>query len=244
MTIRAVIADDEPPARRKLRRLLAREADLSIAGEASTGEETVVMLRKNPPDVLFLDVQMPGLDGFQVLEALGDLGETAVVFVTAHDEYAVRAFEVQALDYLLKPVTEDRLAAVMERLRAQLSRRMPAASESRRRFWKRILVQGPRLTRFVQIAEIDWIESDRNYLVLHCGAQEHVVRATLEAFAERLDPNEFVRINRSSVVNLDRIRELQPWTHGEFRVILASGRELTWSRRYLSPNLDRFLLRS
>jgi two-component system LytT family response regulator len=243
MTIRAVIADDEPPARRKLRRLLAREADLSIAGEASTGEETVMMLRKNPPDVLFLDVQMPGLDGFQVLEALGDLGETAVIFVTAHDEYAVRAFEVQALDYLLKPVTEDRLAAVLERLRTQLARRMPAP-ESQRGFWKRILVQGPRLTRFVQIAEIDWIEADRNYLVLHCGAQEHLVRATLEAFAERLDPNEFVRINRSTVVNLDRIRELQPWTHGEFRVILEGGRELTWSRRYLSPNLDRFLVRS
>lgn len=243
MTIRAVIADDEPPARRKLRRLLAREADVSIAGEASTGEETVALLRQNQPDVLFLDVQMPGLDGFQVLEAMGDLGETAVVFVTAYDEYAVRAFEVQALDYLLKPVTEDRLAAVMERLRVQLSRRMPKTKASFR-FWKRILVQGPRLARFVQITEIDWIEADRNYLVLHCGDQEHLVRATLEAFAERLDPNEFVRINRSTVVNLDRVRELQPWTHGEFRVILEGGRELTWSRRYLSPNLDRFLLRS
>jgi two-component system, LytTR family, response regulator len=243
MTIRAVIADDEPPARRKLRRLLAREADVSIAGEASTGEETVALLRENQPDVLFLDVQMPGLDGFQVLEALGDLGETAVVFVTAYDDYAVRAFEVQALDYLLKPVAEDRLAAVMERLRAQLGRR-PPGPESQRRFWKRILVQGPRLARFVQIVEIDWIEADRNYLVLHCGSQEHLVRATLEAFAERLDPNEFVRINRSTVVNLDRVRELQPWTHGEFRVILEGGRELTWSRRYLSSNLDRFLLRS
>ena len=243
MTIRAVIADDEPPARRKLRRLLAREADVSIAGEASTGDETVALLRENQPDVLFLDVQMPGLDGFQVLEALGDLGETAVVFVTAYDDYAVRAFEVQALDYLLKPVAEDRLAAVMERLRAQLGRR-PPGPESQRRFWKRILVQGPRLARFVQIVEIDWIEADRNYLVLHCGSQEHLVRATLEAFAERLDPNEFVRINRSTVVNLDRVRELQPWTHGEFRVILEGGRELTWSRRYLSSNLDRFLLRS
>lgn len=241
MTMRAVIADDEPPARRKLRRLLAREADVSIAGEASTGGETVALLREHLPDVLFLDVQMPGLDGFQVLEALGDLGETAVVFVTAYDEYAVRAFAVQALDYLLKPVTEERLALVMERLRTHLSRRRPRAEQPR--FWKRILVQGSRLARFMQVAEIDWIEADRNYLVLHCGTQEHLVRATLEAFVERLDPNEFVRINRSTVVNLDRVRELRPCTHGEFRVILEGGLELTWSRRYLSPNLDRFLLR-
>lgn len=240
--IRAVIADDEPPARRKLRRLLTPHQDVQIAGEASTGAETVSILRREQPDVVFLDIQMPGLDGFQVLEALGDQENMAVIFVTAFDEHALRAFEVEALDYLLKPVSEERLAAVLDRLRRHLDRR--AAPHPAGGFWKRILVQGPRVARFIQPPEIDWIEADRNYLVLHCGAEEHLVRATIDAFHARLDPHEFARINRSTVVNLDRVRELQPWTHGEYRVVLEGGRELMWSRRYISGELERFLPRA
>lgn len=237
--IRAVIADDEPPARRKLTRLLAGHSDVSVIGEASSGIEAVAVLRKSRPDILFLDVQMPGLDGFQVLEALGELDGIAVVFVTAFDEYAVRAFEVQAMDYLLKPATEERLAKLMDRLR---SRAQPAR-ETPRSYWKRVLVRGPRITHFVDVSSIDWIEADRNYVVLHCGAAEHMVRATIESFVAGLDPADFARINRSTAVNLNRVRELHPWTHGEYRVLLEGGRELAWSRRYVSATLDRFLPR-
>ena len=236
--IRAIIADDEPPARRKLARLLAAHADVSVSGEASTGIETVSLLRKDPPDVLFLDIQMPGLDGFQVLQALGDLDGTSVVFVTAFDEYAVRAFEVQAMDYLLKPATEERLAKVLDRVRSRASAPAAASAGS---YWKRVLVRGPRVTQFVDVAAIDWIEADRNYVVLHCGVVEHLVRATIESFSACLDPADFARINRSTTVNLNRVRGLQPWSHGEYRVVLESGRELSLSRRYVSSALDRFL---
>jgi two-component system LytT family response regulator len=242
MTIlRAVIADDEPPARRKLRRLLEREPDISIAGEASTGHEAVALLRAQRPHALFLDIQMPGLDGFQVVEALGDLDDTAVIFVTAYDEYAVRAFEVHALDYLLKPVTEERLSNVLERLRDHLEHKAPVP---RRHFWKRILVEGARRAHFVKVEEIDWIEADRNYLVLHCGPQEHLVRATLTAFLRRLDPLDFARANRSAAVNLNRVRELRPRAHGEYQVVLHDGQEFIWSRRYLAKGLERFLPRT
>jgi len=239
MTIRAVVADDEPPARRKLRRLLAAHPDIAIEGEASTGAETVALLKRSQPDALFLDVQMPGLDGFEVLEALGDCGGLQVIFVTAFEEYAVRAFEAQALDYLLKPVTEDRLAAVLDRLRRWAGTKSEATPPAR--YWDRILVRGRDCAYFVRAREIDWIEADRNYLVLHCAAREHLVRSTLEGFLKRLDPAEFARINRSTVVNLDRVKELQPRTHGEYSLVLAGGRELVWSRRYVSAVLERFI---
>jgi two-component system LytT family response regulator len=242
--IAAVIADDEPPARRKLARLLAAHLDVSVTGEASTGLETVALLRKNRPDVLFLDVQMPGLDGFQVLEALGELNGIAVVFVTAFDEYAVRAFEVQAMDYLLKPATPERLAKLLDRLRARLSRHSPQSATvepKQRSYWKRILVRGPRITQFLDVQTIDWIEADRNYVVVHCGGAEHLVRTTIESFVAGLDPADFARINRSTAVNLGRVRELRPWTHGEYRVVLHGGQELSWSRRYVSATLGRFL---
>jgi two-component system, LytTR family, response regulator len=236
--ISALIADDEPPARRKLARLLAAHGDVSVVGEASTGSEAVALLRQDRPDVVFLDIQMPGLDGFQVLEALGELDEVAVVFVTAFDEYAVRAFEVEALDYLLKPVTAERLAKVLDRLRERMDRR---ATPPPRKYWKRILVRGPRVAQFVDVQSIDWIEADRNYVAIHCGAAEHLVRTTIESFVAGLDPTDFARINRSTAVNLSRVRELRPWTHGEYRIVLQDGRELSWSRRYVSSTLERFL---
>jgi two-component system LytT family response regulator len=238
--IRVIIADDEPPARRKLRRLLEREPDISIAGEASTGAEAVPLLRAQRPQALFLDIQMPGLDGFQVVEALGDLEETAVIFVTAYDKYAARAFEVQALDYLLKPVTGERLGQVLKRLRDHLARHA-SAPQPRPRYWKRILVESARRAHFVNVEAIDWIEADRNYLVLHCGSQEYLVRATLAAFLERLDPVDFARANRSMAVNVNRVRELQPRSHGDYLVTLHDGQEFTWSRRFLSKGLERFL---
>ena len=241
--IRVLIADDEPPARRKLQRLLAAHADIAVKGEASTGIEAVGLLREHRPDAIFLDVQMPGLDGFEVLEALEDLKETAVIFVTAFEEYAVKAFEVQALDYLLKPVTSERLAVVLERLRSQRGRGESSHGMGER-YWRRILVRGARSAHFITPADIDWIEADRNYVALHCSDREHLLRTTLDAFLQRLDPMKFARINRSTVVTLDQVVELQPSTHGEYRLFLKSGRELTWSRRYVSSTLERFLPRS
>lgn len=238
-TVRAVIADDEAPARRKLARLLATHPDIVIAGEASTGREAVALLHADRPDVLFLDVQMPGLDGFEVLEALGAMPGVAVVFVTAYDEYAVRAFDVQALDYLLKPVTETRLKRVLDRVRARVVQATPGKQPDG--YWKRILVRGQRVLQFVDIETVDWIEADRNYSVLHCGSAEHLIRTTIEAFVAGLDPAEFARVNRSTAVNLGRVSELRPWTHGEYRVVLRGGQEFTWSRRYVSAGLDRFL---
>lgn len=233
MSIRAMIADDEAPARRKLARLLAAHADVAISGEASTGKEAVALLKTEQPDVLFLDVQMPGLDGFEVLEALGGREDVAVVFVTAFDEYAVRAFEVEALDYLLKPVTEARLKKVLERVREQAARAAPSKAPGVS-YWKRVLVRGPRVLQFVDVGSIDWIEADRNYAVLHCGAAEHLIRSTIESFLAGLDPAEFARVNRSTAVNLSRVREMRPWTHGEYRVVLQSGQEFTWSRRFVT----------
>jgi two-component system, LytTR family, response regulator len=238
MTIRVIIADDEPPARRKLRRLLAAHTDVAIAGEASTGTETASLLASLRPDALFLDVQMPGLDGFEVLEALGDYDDMQVIFVTAYEDYALRAFEVNAFDYLLKPVSEERLAIALDRLRRSGCTRPHSVAPPH--YWNRILVRGARAAYFVSASQIDWIEADRNYLVLHCGARAHLIRSTLEAFALRLDPAEFVRINRSTVVNLDRVRELRPRTHGEFSLLLKEGRELLCSRRYVSSALERF----
>ncbi|MBM3739784.1 MAG: response regulator transcription factor [Acidobacteria bacterium] len=170
---------------------------------------------------IFLDIQMPGLDGFGVLDALAGRGGMEVVFVTAYSDHAVRAFEVQAFDYLMKPVAPERLAAVVGRLRAR-----------RRDYWRRILVEGARHAQLIPVEEIDWIEADRNYAVLHCGSREHLVRATMTAIAGRLDPDQFVRISRSALVNLSRIQELRPCGHGGPRVILKDGRELAWSRRY------------
>ncbi len=239
MMLRAAIADDEPPARRKLARLLAGHEDIEVVGQAATGHEAVTLLRRDPPDVLFLDIQMPGLDGFEVLETLGQLNGVSVVFVTAHDEFAVRAFEVEALDYLLKPVTEARLGKVLERLRERAGQREDQSQP--RTYWKRILVRGPRVMQFVDVQSIDWIEADRNYTVVHCGEAEHLIRSTIEAFVAGLDPLEFARVNRSTAVNLSRVRELRPWSHGEYRVVLADGREFTWSRRFVSDGLDRFL---
>ncbi len=242
MKIRAVIADDEPPARRKLARLLAGHADVAVVGEASTGAEAVALLKGDRPDVLFLDVQMPGLDGFEVLEALGELDGVAVVFVTAYDEYAVRAFEVEALDYLLKPTTGERLAKLLDRVREHIARRRAGTvSTESRAYWKRILVRGPRTMQFVDVQSIDWVEADRNYAVVHCGAAEHLIRSTIESFVAGLDPADFARINRSTAVNLNPVGELRPWTHGEYRVVLRGGQEFTWSRRYVSAGLERFL---
>ena len=241
--IRALIVDDEPPARRKLRNLLAREADFEVVGEAEDGVAAVEVIRAADPDVVFLDIQMPRLDGFGVIAEVGVEAMPLVVFVTAFDEHAVRAFEVQALDYLLKPFAPSRFQSLLTRLRQRIDQkpndlderiekllatvRPPAAA------LRQILVErGEGRQALLAVAEIDLIRAEGNYLRFFAKGDEARKRGTLRDLEERLDPAQFIRLNRSEIVRLEAIRELQPWFHGDARVLLRDGTVLTWSRRY------------
>ena len=231
--IRVLIVDDEPPARRKVRRFLERDAAIGDIREAASGGEAIAAIRGSTPDIVFLDVQMPDMDGFAALSAVRDAGDFHVVFLTAHEQHAIRAFEAEALDYLLKPVDPDRFEQALERAKTQIAlRRSRQAPGERRGFAKRVLVQKKGREVFLPIERIDWADAEGNYLHLHAGAETYLVRSTLDLFARQLDPDQFVRINRSQLVNLDRVKEMQPWFHGERRVILTDGRALTWTRRF------------
>lgn len=242
--IRALIVDDEAPARRKLRELLGREADFEIVGEAADGVEAVEAIRAAGPDVVFLDIQMPRLDGFGVVEAVGVEQMPLVVFVTAYDEHAVKAFEVQALDYLLKPFPPSRFQKLLERLRRQLDQdgsgdlaqridRLLAAVRPASSTLRQILVErGGGRQALLAVSDIDLIRAEGNYLRFFSGGDEYRRRGTLRDLEERLDPNQFVRLNRSEIARLEAIRELQPWFHGDARVVMRDGAVLTWSRRY------------
>lgn len=244
--LRVLVVDDEAPARRKVLRLLREERHVEIAGEADGGEAAVAAIRKHRPDVIFLDVQMPGMDGFGVIQSLNaaKIPLPQVVFITAHDKFALRAFEVHAFDYLLKPVSEERFREALGRARIQherspdaFSSRLQAMLEQMQReksFPERLLVQEDSRAVFVPVKEIAWVEADRNYLLLHCGKKTHTLRGTLESLQKSLDPKLFVRINRGAVVRLEIIRELLPWFHGEYKVVLQDNTELRWSRRYVS----------
>jgi two-component system LytT family response regulator len=246
--LRVLVVDDEAPARRKLLRLLREDALVEVVAEADSGEGAVAAITDHRPDLVLLDVQMPGMDGLDVTRALSAAHTPRIVFVTAHEEYAVRAFEVHAFDYLLKPVSRERFRDVLRRAREQrgqegsaLSARMRdlfAELRRARSFADRLLVQEEGRARFVPVRDIAWVEADRNYLVLHCRAGTYTLRGTLDALEKTLDPKDFVRINRSSVVRLDAIRELHPWFHGEHKVILQDDTELRWSRRYAGQRAD------
>jgi two-component system LytT family response regulator len=224
--MRVLLVDDEPPARRKLRRLLAPHVDVEIVGEAGSGEEAVRALQEVEADVVFLDVQLPDIDGFEVLRRVAGPARFRPVFVTAYDTFAVRAFEVRALDYLLKPVDPRRFDAMLARAREATS------PERGPRHLERLLVTDGDRSYYVAAATIDWLEARRNYVVLHEGGREHLVRGTLEAFVLALDPARVTRISRSHVVSKDSVRELMTWTHGERQVVMRDGVTLTWTRRY------------
>lgn len=252
--IRAIIIDDEPLARERIRTLLREESDIEIAAECGDGRKAVAAIRRHAPDLVFLDVQMPELDGFGVLEAVGAERVPVVIFVTAYDKYALRAFDVHALDYLLKPFDRDRFHRALGRARAQLrgqrdsaDRRLlalldevrgavaPASSRTSSgapRRLERLVVKSAGRVFFLRTEEIDWIESAGNYVKMHAGRDAHLVRETMSALEAQLDPAAFVRIHRSTIVNLARIRELQPMFHGDYTVLLRDGRELTLSRNY------------
>jgi two-component system, LytTR family, response regulator len=251
--IRALIADDEAPARRKLCELLDREKDFAVVAEAADGIEAVERIRASAPDVVFLDIQMPRLDGFGVIGEVGVEAMPLVVFVTAYDEHALRAFEVHALDYLLKPFAPSRFQRLLDRLRRQLGGASTGDGDLAQRI-ERLLAEvrpAPGYLRqilaerndhedrqvLLAVEEIDVIRADGNYLrFITCDSRdgEHRRRGTLRDLEDRLDPARFLRLSRSEIVRLEAIREVQPWFHGDARVVLRNGAVLTWSRRYRS----------
>lgn len=247
---RVLIADDEPLARERLRTLLASEPGMEVVGECADGPTAIASIQKLKPDLVFLDVQMPGNTGFDVIEAIGPSRMPFVIFVTAYDKYALRAFDVHALDYLLKPFDRERFEQALGRARQQLDRRSGGELERRllelvqdlkpatQRLERFVIKSGGRVF-FVRAAEIDWIEAAGNYVKLHVGTDSHLFRETMNALEAQLDPDTFFRIHRSHIVNIERVKELQPWFNGEYVVFLKSGTRLTLSRGYREKLQDR-----
>lgn len=268
--VRVLIVDDEALARQRVRRLLQNETDVEIVGEAESGRDAVTMIRELQPDLVCLDVQMPGLDGFGVLEELDGGPVPMVLFITAYDEHAQRAFDVHAVDYVLKPVDADRFRAAFDKARKQRANAVAAerlgelletvrrladgsaaaagngetaagasapgaaagAPAGNGRYASRILVKQDGRMFFVKTTEIDWIEADRNYVRLHVGKTAHTIRERISHLEETLDPRLFARIHRSTIVNLNRVREMQQWFSGDYVVILEDGTRLRLSRHY------------
>ncbi|MGH9774444.1 MAG: LytR/AlgR family response regulator transcription factor [Candidatus Acidiferrales bacterium] len=243
MRIRTLIVDDEPLGRERIRSLLEGDPEIEIAGECGSGLEALEAIEQAKPDLVFLDVQMPEMDGFEVLSALESEQMPVVIFVTAYDKYAVRAFEVHALDYLLKSFDRDRFEAALRRAKSEIAQRQGTRIDPRltallddlqrqKKILIRLVVRSGGRISFLRAEEIDWIEAADNYALLHAGRDKHLVRETMSSLADRLDPEKFQRIHRSTIVNLDRVRELEPLFHGDYLVRLRDGTELTLSRNY------------
>jgi len=248
MILRAVIADDEPPARKKIRRFLKGEDRFEIVGEAGDGLAAVALIERERPDVVFLDIQMPKLNGFEVLEALPE-PRPRIVFITAYDAYAVKAFEVRALDYLLKPLEEDRFQAALARLQDPGGQPEQAAVKVNGllRDWReaqpplhRFLVRDRGKLLIVRVEEVRWIASEEKYVQLYVGPTPYLHRETLANLERRLDGRRFVRIHRGQIVNLAFVRELQPWSHGDYQVVLKDGTCLPLGRHYRRQFLEQF----
>lgn len=267
MPVRVLIVDDEPIARRRMRRLLRDENDVEVLDDVGSGREAIDAIIEQRPDLVFLDVQMPDVDGFGVVEGVGIHQMPPTIFVTAYNEYAVRAFDVHAIDYLLKPFDSERFRAAFQRACAYIEqvssavqgRKIKALLEQvlgeeavasvdrgsgggggaavqtqpvRHRYVDRLTVKHDGRVFFVKAAEVDWFEAAGNYVRIHSGKSSHLIRETMQRVESQLDPNLFVRIHRAVIVNLDRIRELQPWFAGDYVVILRDGRQLKLSRTY------------
>ena len=241
--IRTLVVDDEALARERVLSLLQQETDVEVVGECSDGGQAVSAIQSQAPDLVFLDVQMPGCDGFEVIRNIGAERMPTVIFVTAYDEYALQAFEVHALDYLLKPFGKDRFQQTLRHAREALERRR--AGDLGRRLLalvhdvkpeppraERLVVRSGGRVFFLRTEEIDWIEAAGNYVRLHLGTESHLFRETMNRMESRLDTRRFSRIHRSRIVNTERIKELQPWFNGDYVVILQNGTRLTLSRGY------------
>jgi two-component system, LytTR family, response regulator len=244
MTIRTLLVDDEPLAREGMRLHLAGQDDVEVVGESSDGEEAILAIEKLQPDLVFLDIQMPGLDGFGVLESLDVARMPYVIFVTAYDEFALRAFDAHALDYLLKPVDPARLERALDRVRERVrqppertavdQRLLTLLEELRGRgdYLRRVVVRSGNKLLILRAEDIDWIEAASNYAQLHVGDKVYTLRETMAGLEARLDPEQFIRVHRSMIVRIDRIRELEPLFQGDYLIVLRDGTRLTSSRTY------------
>lgn len=241
MTIRVLVVDDEPPARRKLLLHLGAADDVEVVGEASDGLEAVEAIRELAPDLVFLDIQMPGMTGFEVLDAVGPDAMPAVVFVTAYDEFALKAFEVEAVDYLLKPYDARRFQQALERAVRRLHERVPARERLERllqtigsgsRGLQRLVVRERDRLLLIGTEEVMRISARENYVEIVTPDGSYLIRDTLSSLESRLDPARFARVHRSEIVNLDFVKELHPWTHGDYMIVLRNGDEVRMSRRY------------
>ena len=243
--IRCIVVDDEPLARERIRQLLADEPDIAIVAECPDGFDALRVLEGKRVDAMFLDVQMPSMDGFALLDALQRDSTPAVVFVTAYDAFAVRAFEVHAIDYVLKPIDRDRFAQAVERMRSDLANRgtsslnrnlirMIRDFRAERRFQDRLVVSHGGGFRFLDVADVDYFSAERNYVKVHVRNETHLLRSSMAGLEERLDPACFVRIHRSTLVNVQRLKELQPYRRDDALALLKDGTRLTVSRRYRS----------
>lgn len=240
---RTLVVDDEPLACELIQGLLAQDAEVEVIGSCTDGASAVAVVTDHAPELLFLDVQMPEMDGFAVLEALGPAKLPVVIFVTAYDHYALRAFDSKALDYVVKPVDRERFRTALERAKTQLKLQREAEYgiqiqqllkefRGQAHYLKRLVVQRGNHSLVIRTDEVDWIEADANYVKVHCGRSVYLMRETLHNMVAKLAPERFRRIHRSTIVNVDRIRELHSWFHGDLRLKLEDGQELTVSRRY------------
>jgi two-component system LytT family response regulator len=251
MKIRTILVDDEPLARNKLKLFLADEPDFEIVRECTNGKDAIAALNKHRADVLFLDIQMPEVDGFEVVESVSPDRLPYVVFVTAHDAFAVRAFQIHALDYLLKPFDRERLKQSLARVRKALQQTTIERQhnqilsllndlKSRQERPRRLLLKSAGRVYFVNVQEIDWVESEGNYLRLHVGNESHLMRQTMNTLERLLSPSQFIRIHRSTLVNIERVKELQPWFGGEYLAILQGGKKLNVGKSYRKKLTDTF----
>ncbi len=253
MKIRALIVEDEPLARERLRTLLAEENDVQLLGELADGRTAVEAIRARRPDLVFLDVNIPELNGFGVIEEIGAEEMPAVIFVTAYDQFAVQAFDTHALDYILKPFDEERFQTALDRARDVLRRRDAGVLDERLKdllqevrrphYVERLAVKAGGKILFLKTDDIDWIGAEGNYARLHMGNRSHLLRETMSSLEDKLDPEKFLRIHRSTIVRVDAIVELEPLFQGDYVVILRDGTRLTSSRGYRS-NLQEFMNRA
>lgn len=235
--MRVVIIDDELPARKKIRTFLEDEPTIELVGEASDGLEAVAIIEQLKPDLIFLDIQMPHLTGFEVLQQLDTI--PSVIFTTAYDQYALKAFEVHAIDYLLKPFDQERFQSALKHAFQQPTNNLPSqlsnlilALNKQRNYLQRILLKTGGKIIIIKIDDINWIEAEEKYVQIHTGKEKYLYRETMNTLEQELDPQKFVRIHRSYIVQLDFIKELTPWSHGDYLVILKDGTQLNMGRNY------------
>lgn len=247
MNIRTIIVDDEPLARDRVRRFLRDEDGIEIVGECGNGPSAVAAIANEKPDLVFLDIQMPEKDGFEVVKALPAKDMPTIIFVTAFDQFAIKAFDVHALDYLLKPFSRERIKRAVARAREHIDRKrvgdiddrlnsLIADLKSEKKYLERLVVKSVGRVFFLKADEIEWVEAAGNYVKLHAGRDSHMIRETMSGIEAKLNPEKFLRIHRSTIVNVDRIKELHPMFSGDYAVILKNGTELALSRNYR----DRF----